>query len=93
MEGRQIDARLTGATFSDLPERYRQQGLSGVIVSRVTPGSRAARNELDSGDLVLAINRRQVSDLNAFRAQLSSPPPALVLMLQRGSARGELPMQ
>ena len=93
VDGQQIDPRLTGATFSDLPERYRQQGLRGVIVSKVAAGSRASRNELDSGDLVLAINRRQVSDINDFRAQLSPAPRGLVLMLQRGSVRGELPMQ
>ena len=93
VDGQQIDPRLSGATFSDLPERYRQQGLRGVIVSKVAAGSRASRNELDSGDLVLAINRRQVSDINDFRAQLSPAPRGLVLMLQRGSVRGELPMQ
>jgi len=93
VDGARIDARLTGATFSDLPERYRQQGLRGVIVSKVASGSRAARNQLDGGDLVLAINRRQVVDLNAFRARFSPAPATLVLMLQRGSARGELPMQ
>ena len=93
VDGAQIDPRLSGASFTDLPERYRQQGLRGVIVSKVAPGSRASRNELDGGDLVLAINRRQVSELNDFRAQLASPPRALVLLLQRGSARGELLMQ
>jgi S1-C subfamily serine protease len=93
VDGATIDARLTGATFTDLPERYRQQGLRGVIVSKVAKGSRAARNELDGGDLVLAINRRQVADINDFRAQLSPAPKTLVLLLQRGGARGELPMQ
>ena len=94
VDGASLDPRLAGATFTDLPERYRQQGLSGVIVSKVAPGSRAARNQLDGGDLVLAINRRTVSDLNAFRAQLASPgSKTLVLYLQRGGARGELPMQ
>jgi Do/DeqQ family serine protease len=93
IDGQKIDARLAGATFSDLPERYRQQGMRGVIVSKVAPGSRASRNDLDSGDLVLAINRRQVTDINDFRARLAAPPSALVLLLQRGSARGELQMQ
>jgi serine protease DegQ len=93
VDGAQIDPRLAGATFSELPERYRQQGLSGVVVSKVAKGSRAARNELDGGDLVLAINRRQVVDLNDFRARFSPAPKTLVLMLQRGGARGELPMQ
>lgn len=93
VDGLQLDPRLGGATFSDLPERYRQQGLRGIIVSKVAPGSRASRNQLDSGDLVLAMNRHPLLDINDFRAQLSPSPGTLVLMLQRGSARGELPMQ
>ncbi len=93
VDGATLDPRLAGATFTDLPERYRQQGLNGVIISKVAPGSRAARNQLDGGDLVLAINRRVVNDINAFRAQLSPAPKTLVLALQRGGARGELPMQ
>ena len=93
VDGATLDPRLAGATFSELPERYRQQGVSGVVVAKVTPGSRAARNQLDSGDLVLAINRRQVVDLNDFRTRFSPAPATMVLMLQRGGARGELPMR
>jgi Do/DeqQ family serine protease len=93
IDGAKIDARLTGASFTDLPERYRQQGVRGVIISKVLNGSRANKNGLDNGDLVLGINRRQVEDLNAFRAQFAQPPASLVLQLQRGSASGELQMQ
>jgi serine protease DegQ len=93
IDGAQIDARLAGATFTDLPERYRSQGLRGVILTKVAAGSRAARNELDSGDMVLGINRRAVSDMNDFRAQMAAKPEPLVLVVQRGGARGELQMQ
>jgi serine protease DegQ len=93
IEGATLDPRLSGATFTDLPERYRQQGLNGVVVSKVAPGSRAARNELDAGDLVLGINRRGLADLTDFRARLSPPPKVLVFALRRGSVTGELPMQ
>lgn len=93
IEGNTLDPRLAGATFTELPERYRQQGVNGVVVSKVAPGSRAAANELGSGDLVLGINRRGVVDLSDFRTRFSPPPKQLVLVLQRGSARGELPMQ
>jgi len=90
IDGAQLDPRLAGATFTDLPERYRSQGLRGVILTKVAAGSRAARNELDSGDMVLGINRRAVSDMNDFRAQLANKPDPLVLVVQRGGARGEL---
>ena len=93
IDGAELDPRLAGATFTDLPERYRSQGLRGVIVSKVAPNSRAARNELDGGDLVLGVNRRAVSDMNDFRAQLAASPQPLVLVVQRGGARGELQMR
>jgi Do/DeqQ family serine protease len=93
IDGALIDPRLAGATFTDLPERYRQQGLRGVILSKVAAGSRAAKNELDGGDLVLGVNRRAVSDMNDFRAQLAAQPSTLILVVQRGGARGELQMQ
>jgi Do/DeqQ family serine protease len=93
IDGAQLDPRLAGATFTDLPERYRSQGLRGVILTKVAAGSRAARNELDSGDMVLGINRRAVSDMNDFRAQLANKPDPLVLVVQRGGARGELEMR
>jgi serine protease DegQ len=93
IDGAELDPRLAGATFTDLPERYRSQGLRGVIVSKVAPSSRAARNELDGGDLVLGVNRRAVSDMNDFRAQLAASPQPLVLVVQRGGARGELQMR
>ena len=63
------------------------------MVSKLAANSRAARNDLDNGDLVLAINRRQVSDLNDFRAQLGAKPARLALVLQRGGSRGELEMR
>jgi Do/DeqQ family serine protease len=93
IDGGKLDARLTGASFTDLPERYRQQGVRGVIISKVVNGSRANKNGLDNGDLVLGINRRQVEDLNSFRAQMAQPPASLVLQLQRGAASGELQMR
>jgi Do/DeqQ family serine protease len=93
VEGAQLDSRLAGAKFAELPERYRQSGLRGVVVASVAKGSRADQNQLDAGDLVLGINRRAVADLNDFRAQLGQKPLQLNLVLQRGGARGELPMR
>jgi Do/DeqQ family serine protease len=93
IDGGALDGRLSGAKFTDLPERYRQQGLRGVVVTTVTNGSRAAQNGLAPGDLVLGINRRGVEDLNDFRARLASRQAVLNFVVQRGGARGELPMQ
>ena len=93
IDGGQLDPRLAGAKFTDLPERYYSQGLRGVVVTNVAAGSRAARNQLAEGDLVLGVNRKAVVDLNDFRATVAQKPAQLLLILQRGGARGELPMQ
>jgi Do/DeqQ family serine protease len=92
-EGGVLDARLAGATFAELPERLRQSGLSGVLVSAVARGSRAAQNGLQKDDVVLAATTGEFSDLGGFRATFSQAPRQLVLRVLRGNARGDLPMQ
>jgi serine protease DegQ len=88
LAGADVDPRLAGASLLELPERLRQRGAAGVRVGEVTPGSRAARNGLRAGDLIVAINRREFADLAALRDRLDPPPPQLLLTLVRG--RGAL---
>jgi Do/DeqQ family serine protease len=92
-DGSVLDARLTGATFADLPERLRQAGLDGVLVSAVARGRRAAQNGLQKDDVVLAATSGEFSDLGGFRASFSQSPQRLVLRVLRGNARGDLAMQ
>ena len=92
-DGGVLDARLAGATFAELPERLRQSGLDGVLVSAVARGSRAAQNGLQKDDVVLAANTGEFSDLGGFRASFAQAPQRLVLRVLRGNARGDLPMQ
>ena len=92
-DGGVLDARLAGATFAELPERLRQSGLDGVLVSAVASGSRAAQNGLQKDDVVLAANTGEFSDLGGFRASFAQAPQRLVLRVLRGNARGDLPMQ
>ncbi len=93
IDGGQIDPRLAGATLIDLPERFRQQGLNGVVASKVEPGSRAAASGLRAGDRVGQVNRASVADLAAFRRALSMPPRELVLSVARGGRFGYLMME
>ncbi|MFY2762915.1 Do family serine endopeptidase [Arenimonas sp. MALMAid1274] len=93
IDGGQIDPRLQGATLTELPERFRQQGLFGVVASKVAPGSRAAASGLRAGDRIGQINRRNVADLPSFRSALASPPRELVLSVARGGRFGYLVME
>jgi len=91
--GGTLDPRLDGATFTDLPESLRQSGISGVLVSEVKRGSRAAQNGLVSGDVVLAASTGEFADLAGWRANFVKPPQQLVLRIVRGNAQYQVLMR
>lgn len=93
LSGESLDPRLTGATFTDLPESLRQAGLNGVLVSEVARGSRAAASGLAGGDIVLAASSGEFTDLASWRASFATRPPQLVLNLRRGNGGGQLLMR
>ncbi len=93
LAGAQLDPRLAGATFGELPEALRQRGASGVVVAQVAAGSRAAANNLQPGDLVAQINHHDIDDLPAFQAALTAHPAQLQFTLVRGQLVGTLSMQ
>lgn len=83
-DGSSLDPRLAGASFGDLPESLRRQSaIAGVLVTDVARGSRAERNGLRSGDVILASSSGQFSDLSGFRATFARRPPQLVLRIYR----------
>lgn len=95
-DGASYDARLTGATLSDLPEALRRGSgdrIGGVLVESVERGSRAERNGLRAGDVILASSGGPFRDLAGFRASLADAPDSLVLMIQRGRSRGQVQLQ
>ncbi|GGJ98136.1 trypsin-like peptidase domain-containing protein [Luteimonas terricola] len=93
LAGQQLDPRLSGASFAELPEALRRGGVSGVLVEEVAGGSRAARNGLRAGDVVLAAGTMRAGDLPALRAALAEAPEQLVLHIQRGRGQGNLLMK
>ena len=93
LAGAALDPRLGGALFSALPERVRQRGARGVLVSEVEAGSRAARNGLRTGDRVIGLNRTLVDDLQTLRLLAEQQPGDLVLTVVRGRVEGYLVMQ
>lgn len=93
LAGAGLDPRLAGATFVELSESLRQQGLSGVLVSQIERGSRAAASGLRPGDLVTHLGRRRITQLDGLRAALQPKPEELYLGVTRGRASGVIPMQ
>ena len=91
--GASLDPRLAGASFADLPEAARLAGIGGVLVKDVAPGSRAAQNRLQPGDVVVAASSGEFTDLAGFRASFERKPAQLVLSIRRGNGGGNLIIQ
>ena len=64
-----------------------------AIVAGEAPGSRAARNQLRPGDVIVATTAGPVADLPALRSSLAQAPQQLVLLVTRGNVQGRLLMQ
>ena len=79
-DGASLDPRLAGASFSDAPS---DGGVEGVNVNRVAPGSRAARNGLASGDVLVGVNNVATPDLAQLRRVFALHPRVLLLSLVR----------
>jgi Do/DeqQ family serine protease len=84
LEAETLDARLAGASLADLEAKLRDRGRTGVVVSQVAPGSRAAGYGIVAGDLIIAINQRDIDDLAALEAVLAAKPRQVLLTLVRG---------
>ncbi|MDY0956596.1 Do family serine endopeptidase [Stenotrophomonas rhizophila] len=93
VSGDTLDPRLAGATFIDLPESLRQAGISGVQVSEVKRGSRAASSGLAAGDVITETTAGEFADLASWRANFQQRPPQLVLRIVRGNTPGVLVMR
>ena len=80
--------RLRGAEFRNIERSDPLYGeVQGVIVAQVDQGSPAWRNGLRDGDIILAVNRRPVQDVNALSQTLQRADGAVALNILRGNAR------
>jgi len=93
LAGDALDPRLSGALFAEIPERLRQGGVTGVVVSKVERGSRAAINGMRAGDLITAIGRRRIDGLSSLQSLADAAPRELALQVTRGQRAGVLLMQ
>jgi Do/DeqQ family serine protease len=81
--GASLDARLAGATFSDAEPGADDNAVEGVSVTRVAAGSRAARDGLEAGDLLVGVNNVATPDLAALRHVFALHPRGLLLTVLR----------
>lgn len=69
------------------PESLRQSGITGVMVSEVKRGGRAAANGLVAGDVIVASSVGEFADLASWRANFQRKPQQLVVRILRGNAQ------
>ena len=86
--GSVISQRLQGATFRAMQPSDPQFGeIEGVVVERAEEGSPAWYQGLRPGDLILAVNRRRVTNVTEFEKLLELGRRAVALTVIRGNAR------
>lgn len=82
---------IEGLTLKDLDDELRSQlkvdsSVSGVVIMRVAPDSKAARAKLRPGDIILQINKKTVTDTNQAKKLYSAEKgPRLLQILRQGS--------
>ena len=81
VEGARLDPRLTGVSFSELSQSERSQGLAGVRVTAVQPGSIAARAGLQQGDVLIGIGNRRITSVRGLQALAGVRPRQLALAI------------
>ncbi len=66
----------------DLAERYGYEGLAGVVVAQVEPGSEAARKGITTGMLIMEVDRKPVKNTKDFyKAIEKATETAKILLL------------
>jgi Do/DeqQ family serine protease len=80
-DGAQLDPRLAGVSFSDLSQSQRSQGLYGVAVTSVRPGSRAAQAGLQADDIVVGVGNYRITGVRGLRLLAKARPRQLVLVV------------
>ena len=63
----ELDHRLEGAVFEDIPIKQRSSQVRGVILVELESDSRLARRGMRPGDIVIGANRNRIGSLEEFR--------------------------
>ena len=73
-----------GLTGAELTNTTKGDPVTGVKVTEVKKGSPAEAYQLQTGDIIIGVNRHRVKNLADLRAVLEKNPGVLALNIQRG---------
>ena len=85
-KGDALDTRLAGATFVDSSESLRRRGITGVTVARIAETSRAYTSGLRGGDVIVAVNQRDIDNAADFERLIATKPRQIVFTVVRGDS-------
>ncbi len=82
---------LDGLSVAPLDDRMREKldlgkGQSGVVITRINPGSPAAEAGLRPGDVILEVNRTKVDSVAELKKLYAGAKGNKLLLVQRGGA-------
>jgi serine protease DegQ len=83
LEGADVDPRLAGVRFAELPQKARSSGIKGVLVSGLARDSRLGRAGFKPGDIITGCNRMTIRNLDEFEAVIGSVKGRLFLEILR----------
>jgi serine protease DegQ len=92
-KGDSLDVRVAGVLFADTGDNLRRRGITGVTVTRIAETSRAYGSGLRSGDVVIAVNQRDIDNAADFERIVAAKPRQLVLTVVRGEEAYFIPLQ
>jgi len=78
---------FSGAELTAIPEDLNPRGGDeGIFVAKVKSGSKAFRAGLRKGDIVRAVNRKDITDLDDFEAAIDGKKGPFALTVERGGS-------
>ena len=83
LEGGQIDARLSGARFEELPAKVRADNVKGVLLAELEKGSPLLEQGFRPGDIITGANRQRVQNLTDLQELLQSGAGPILLQVRR----------
>ncbi|MCP4048122.1 MAG: Do family serine endopeptidase [Gammaproteobacteria bacterium] len=84
ISGEELDLRLKGAHFVELGTRHKQKNISGVLLDKLEPRSRLAREGLEEGDIIIGVARQRVRNLADFKDSIEDTRGRILLQISRG---------
>lgn len=84
LDGEDLDHRIAGAVFEDIPMKLRSSRVRGILLVELEADSRLARRGMRPGDIVTGVNQDTVKDLDDFRERVGEIRGSLFLEVLRG---------